>query len=85
MFLLKRLLAWFQPDTSRPLTQAWLAALWMGLLANWQLWKLLQAMPAIGAGFILAFAGMVVAATGALLSLLAWPRLIKAVLVATLA
>ena len=81
MSLLKRLLAWFQPDTSRPLTQAWLAALWMGLLANWPLWKQLQTLPGIGTGFILAFAGMIMAATGAVLSLLAWPRLIKAVLV----
>lgn len=81
MPLLKRLLAWFQPDTTRPLTQAWLAALWMGLLANWPLWKQLLALPGIGVGFTLAFAGMVVAATGAVLSLLAWPRLIKGVLV----
>lgn len=81
MPLLKRLLAWFQPDTSRPLTQAWFAALWMGLLANWPLWKQLQSLPGIGIGFTLAFAGMVTAATGAVLSLLAWPRLIKAVLV----
>jgi len=84
MPLLKRLLAWFRPDTSRPLTQAWFAALWMGLLANWPLWKQLQALPGIGAGFTIAFAGMVVAATGAVLSLLAWPRLIKAVLVVLL-
>ena len=84
MSFLKRLLAWFQPDTSRPLTQAWLAALWMGLLANWPLWKQLQALPGIGTGFILAFAGMITAATGAVLSLLAWPRLIKAVLVVLL-
>ncbi|HEY1132823.1 MAG TPA: phosphoethanolamine--lipid A transferase [Roseateles sp.] len=80
MSLLKRLLAWFQPDTSRPLTQAWLAALWMGLLANWPLWKQLQSL-SLGPGFMLAFAGMVTAATGAVLSLLAWPRLIKGVLV----
>ena len=79
MPLLKRLLAWFQPDTSRPLTQVWLAALWMGLAANWPLWKQLQAL-SLGPGFILAFAGMVTAATGAVLSLLAWPRLIKGVL-----
>ncbi|MFT7772499.1 phosphoethanolamine transferase [Roseateles sp.] len=80
MSLLKRLLAWFQPDTSRPLTQAWLAALWMGLAANWPLWKQLQSL-SLGPGFMLAFAGMVTAATGAVLSLLAWPRLIKGVLV----
>ncbi|MBI3350546.1 MAG: phosphoethanolamine--lipid A transferase [Burkholderiales bacterium] len=84
MSLLKRLLAWFQPDTSRPLTQAWLAALWMGLLANWPLWQQLQTLPDItgvrGLVFTVAFAGMVTAATGALLSLLAWPRLIKGLL-----
>ena len=77
MPLLKRLLAWFQPDTSRPLTQT---ALWMGLMANWPLWKQLQSMLGTGLGFTLAFAGMVTACTGALLSLLAWPRLIKGVL-----
>ena len=88
MPLLKRLLAWFQPDTTRPLTQAWLAALWMGLLANWPLWKQLQSLPEIagarGVVFTVAFAGMVTAATGALLSLLAWPRLIKVLLVVLL-
>lgn len=84
MPLLKRLLAWFQPDTSRPLTQAWLAALWMGLLANWPLWKQLQTLPGVGIAFTVAFAGMVTAATGAVLSLLAWPRLIKGVVVVLL-
>jgi len=67
----KRLLAWFRPDTSRPLTQAWLAALWMGLLANWPLWQQLHGMADVRPLFTLAFAGMVTAATGALLSLLA--------------
>jgi len=84
MSLPSRLLSWFRPDTSRPLTQAWLAALWMGLLANWPLWQQLRAQPGVGLGFTLAFAGMVVAATGAVLSLLAWPRLIKGVLVVLL-
>jgi lipid A ethanolaminephosphotransferase len=84
MSLPKRLLAWFRPDTSRPLTQAWLAALWMGLLANWPLWNQLHAMADVSGLFMVAFAGMVVAATGALLSLLAWPRLIKVVLVVLL-
>ncbi len=88
MPLLKRLLTWFQPDTSRPLTQAWLAALWMGLLANWPLWRQLESLPEIagprGVVFVLAFAGMVTAATGALLSLLAWPRLIKGLIVVLL-
>ena len=84
MPLLKRLLAWFQPDISRPLTQAWLAALWMGLAANWPLWQQLRSLPDTGPVFTVAFAGMVIAATGALLSLLAWPRLIKGVLVVLL-
>ncbi|HEY0956944.1 MAG TPA: phosphoethanolamine--lipid A transferase [Roseateles sp.] len=84
MSLLKRLLAWFRPDTSRPLSQAWLAALWMGLLANWPLWRQLHALPDVGAGFVVAFAGMVVCATGAVLSLLAWPRLVTAALVVLL-
>lgn len=84
MPLLKRLLAWFRLDPDRPLSQVWLAALWMGLLANWPLWRQLHALPEIsgarGIAFIIAFAGMVTAATGALLSLLAWPRLIKGLL-----
>ncbi len=84
MSLLKRLLAWFRPDTSRPLSQAWLAALWMGLFANWPLWRQLHALPDVGAGFVVAFAGMVVCATGAVLSLLAWPRLVTAALVVLL-
>lgn len=81
MSLIKRLLAWFRPDTARPLTQTWLAALWMGLLANWPLWQQLHALPDVGPGFIAAFAGMVICATGAVLSLLAWPRLVTMVLV----
>jgi lipid A ethanolaminephosphotransferase len=81
MFPLKCLLAWFRPDTKRPLSQVWLAALWMGLLANWPLWRQLHALPDVSTGFIVALAGMVVCATGALLSLLAWPRLVTVVLV----
>jgi len=88
MPLLKRLLAWFRPDPDRPLSQAWLAALWMGLLANWPLWKQLHGLADIagarGLVFMVALAGMVTAAIGALLSLLAWPRLIKGLLVALL-
>lgn len=84
MPLLKRLLTWFRPDNSRPLTQVWLMSLWMGLLANWPLWQQLaaasEASGARGVMFVLAFAGLVTAATGALLSLLAWPRLVKAAL-----
>ena len=86
---MKRLVAWFYPDPSQPLTQVWISAIWMGLVANWPLWKQLQALPELGGVrgmvFIVAFAGMVTAATGALLSLLAWPRLIRWVLVVLLA
>ncbi|MFG6414869.1 phosphoethanolamine transferase [Roseateles sp. DC23W] len=84
MPLFKRLLAWLRPDAARPLTQVWLAALWMGLLANWPLWQQLHVLPDVPPGFIVAFAGMVVCATGAVLSLLAWPRLVTAVLVVLL-
>ena len=84
MPLFKRLLDWFHPDTSRPLTQAWLAALWMGLFANWPMWRQLHAMADVSGPFIVVFAGIVTVATGALLSLLAWPRFIKAVLVVLL-
>lgn len=81
---MKRVVDWLYPDPSRPLTQVWMSAMWMGLVANWPLWKHLQTLPdlsgARGLVFIVAFAGMVTAATGALLSLLAWPRLIRPVL-----
>jgi lipid A ethanolaminephosphotransferase len=81
MLPFKRLLHWFRPDVTRPLTQAWLAALWMGVLANWPLWRRLGTLPGIDPLFIATLAGTVVCATGAVLSLLAWPRLVKAVLV----
>ncbi|MFT7722018.1 MAG: phosphoethanolamine--lipid A transferase [Roseateles sp.] len=84
----KRLRAWFRPDASRPLTQVWLASLWMAVLANWPLWRQLQSLPdntgAHAVAFTAAFIGMVAAATGAVLSLLAWPRLVTAVLVVLL-
>ena len=68
-----------------PLSLVWLAALWMGLLANWPLWQRMLALPELqgakGVGFVLLFASMVVALHGALASLLAWPRLVKPVLV----
>ena len=80
MLLFMRLLGWFRPDPSRPLTQVWLAALWMGLLANWPLWRKLEALPDISPVFLVAMAGLVTAATGAVLSLLAWPRFIKGLL-----
>ncbi|MCY4743897.1 phosphoethanolamine--lipid A transferase [Pelomonas sp. UHG3] len=76
----RRLLAWLRLDATRPLTQAWLAALWMSLLANWPLWRQLHQMAEPSPLFMAAFVGMVTAATGALLSLLAWPRLIKVAL-----
>ncbi|MFG6429239.1 phosphoethanolamine transferase [Roseateles sp. LYH14W] len=73
---------------SHPLAQVWLAALWMALLANWPLWTRLQSVPEIhgvrGLVFTAAFAGMVTVATAALLSLLAWPRVIRPLLVVLL-
>ncbi|MGM9513838.1 phosphoethanolamine transferase [Roseateles sp. DB2] len=67
-----------------PLALSWLAALWMGLLANWPLWQRMLLLPELegakGWGFIALFAGMVIALHGALLSLLAWPRLFRPVL-----
>ena len=67
-----------------PLALGWLAALWMGLLANWPLWQRMLTLPELqgakGVGFVLVFAGLVVALHGALISLLAWPRLLKPVL-----
>ena len=74
----------FRPDLRAPLTQTWLASLWMGLLCNWPLWLKLQGLEDVSGGrgmlFTVVFAGVVVAGTGALLSLLAWPRLSRAVL-----
>ncbi|HLO94905.1 MAG TPA: phosphoethanolamine transferase domain-containing protein, partial [Burkholderiaceae bacterium] len=68
-----------------PLALSWLAALWMGLLANWPLWHRMAGLPELqgakGLAFIALFAGMVVALHGALLSLLAWPRLFRPVLI----
>lgn len=85
---MKRVIDWLYPDPSRPLTQVWVSAMWMGLVANWPLWQQLQTLPELsgmrGMVFIIAFAGMVTTATGALLSLLAWPRLIRPVLIGLL-
>jgi lipid A ethanolaminephosphotransferase len=79
-----RLPAALHPDPDAPLTQAWLAALWMGLLANWPLWQRLHALEEIsgarGLYFAACFAGFVIAITGALLSLISWPRLARPVL-----
>ncbi|MEO3692752.1 phosphoethanolamine transferase [Roseateles paludis] len=74
----------FRPDLRAPLTQTWLASLWMGLACNWPLWLKLQGLEDVSGGrgllFTIVFAAVVVAGTGALLSLLAWPRLSRAVL-----
>lgn len=81
---MKSAVVWFYPDPARPLTQVWVCSLWMGLVANWPLWGQMLSLPELGGGrglvFIVAFAGMVTVATGAVISLLAWPRLIKGVL-----
>lgn len=70
-----------QPVTRSPLLLAWWAALWMGLLCNWPLWQRLYALPELatarGRLFLLAFMVIVVSSLGALLSLLAWRRLLK--------
>jgi lipid A ethanolaminephosphotransferase len=64
-----------------PLVVAWLGALWLGLLCNWPLWQRLLHLPELsnprGQVFVLAFMGMVVGLLGALLSLLAWQRVIR--------
>jgi len=80
----QRFVSAFKPSLTSPLTQAWLGALWIGVLCNWPLWQRMAQLPelsnASGLGFILVFMGIVTLLTGALLSLLAWPRLIKAAL-----
>ena len=67
-----------------PLALSWLAALWMGVLANWPLWQRMLALPELqgakGWGFVAVFAGIVITLHAGLLSLLAWPRLFKPVL-----
>ncbi len=77
----------FQAPAKRwsPLALSWLAALWMGGLANWPLWQRMLALPELqgarGWGFVLVFAGIVISLHAALLSTLAWPRIYKPVLV----
>lgn len=77
-----------RPSPRSPLTLAWLGALWLGLLCNWPLWQRLLLLPELanprGKLFLLAFMGMVTALLGMLLSLLAWKRSIKPVLVVLL-
>ncbi len=72
------------PPLNSPLTLAWLASLWMGLLCNWPLWQRLASLPELsntrGHFFIGVFAAMVVMLQGALLSLFAWRVSIKPVL-----
>ncbi|QPF74866.1 phosphoethanolamine--lipid A transferase [Roseateles sp. DAIF2] len=72
------------PKPTSPLTLAWLGALWLGLLCNWPLWQRLHQLPELaspqGKLFLAAFAVMVTALLGMLLSLLAWRRCIKPVL-----
>ena len=73
-----------KPSLNSPLTLAWLTALWLGLLCNWPLWQRLSNLPELdnsrGWVFIGLFIGIVTAVLGALLSLLAWRRLLKPVL-----
>ena len=70
-----------KPSLQSPLTLAWLTALWIGLLSNWPLWQLMHGLPELANGrglvFIGVFAGVVVALTGALLSLFAWRPVLK--------
>src|SRR6478752_1507127 len=79
-----RFLASLKPSLNSPLTLAWLAALWMGVLCNWPLWQRLASLPELanarGVLFILAFIGIVITLQGALLSLLAWKCIIKPML-----
>ena len=79
-----RFLALFKPSLTGPLTLAWGAALWLGLLCNWPLWQRMINLPDLagrqGWLFIAVFAGIVTALSGALLSLLAWRALLKPVL-----
>jgi len=67
-----------------PLTLAWCAALWIGLLGNWPLWHRMAGMPDFegvrGSLFIAVFAGIVVLVLGAVFSLLAWRIAVKPLL-----
>ncbi|HEY9067759.1 MAG TPA: phosphoethanolamine--lipid A transferase [Burkholderiaceae bacterium] len=65
-----------------PLTLAFLAALWTAALCNGPLWRALSALPEMaswrGGLFMIGFALMITALTGALLVLFAWRPVIKA-------
>eukprot|EP01136_Pigoraptor_vietnamica_P015344 Opistho-1_new@58403 len=73
-----------KPSLKSPLTLAWLTALWLGVLCNWPLWQRMSQLPEMASGrgllFIAVFMGIVTALLGALLSLLAWRRILKPVL-----
>lgn len=64
-----------------PLTIALLTALFVALLANWPLWRILLNLPEVQGGrglvFGVAFFGIVAALLNALLSLFAWRHVIK--------
>lgn len=83
MSVLSRLLP--KPSLQSPLSLAWLAAIWMGALCNWPLWQRMLQLPELGnlrgKFFVLAFALIVIGGTGALMSLLAWRRSIKPLLI----
>ncbi|MDT8998475.1 phosphoethanolamine--lipid A transferase [Paucibacter sp. APW11] len=71
-----------------PLVLAWLTALWIGTLANWPLWQQLLQLPELdnsaGRLFVLAFMGIVTALHGAVFSLVAWPWLLRPLMVFSL-
>ncbi|MBX3622611.1 MAG: phosphoethanolamine--lipid A transferase [Rhizobacter sp.] len=66
------------------MTLVWLASLWMATLANWPLWRALDALPEMaslrGRLFMLAFCGMVTALTAFVLTVAAWRWSVKPVL-----
>ncbi|WP_343623357.1 hypothetical protein [Roseateles puraquae] len=45
---MKRVGEWLYPDLPRPLTQFLVAAIWMGAVANWLLWKQRLVLPEVG-------------------------------------
>ena len=78
---MQKLRSGFSPKS--PLTLAWLTAFWLGIVCNWPLWKALLALPETSGLrsllFMAAFAGIISAVLGALLSLTAWRYSIKPV------
>jgi len=62
----------------------WRSALWLALVCNWPLWQRLLDLPEHsgwrGLAFAACFAGGMTGLMGALLSLFAWPRVLKPVL-----